>query len=92
MTKLKDGELLIGYRFSADAGAEIPTRIGAGATVVVEAIACAGPIFYRTLEVGGHATCRGCGSQSMVGRSDAVRRWAHRHRCGSGQRYDEQSA
>lgn len=91
--KFTDGEMLVGYRFNANEQdgrkRAIPVRVGAGETCVVEAIACAGPIFYEKLEVMGHAVCRGCWSQSLVGRSDAVSRWAHRHRCLTGNRHDE---
>lgn len=95
MIKFREGDMLVGYRFSANEqdGRErvIPARVGANNTCVVETIACSGPIFYKKFDKGGQAVCRGCGKSSPVGRSDAVSRWAHTHRCESGKRHDEQA-
>lgn len=90
--KFEDGTLLVGYRFHVELGNPIndPTRPGAGGTLVVDQMPVAGPIFYQALEAGGWAVCRGCRRTSgILKRSDAIRRWAHLHRCESGTRLDE---
>lgn len=103
MSTYKDGDLIVGFRFHCDMGTEADSvRQGIDGTIVVDQAACSGPIYYwqpteglsltRSDSSMGFAVCRGCRVMSgggRAGRSDAVRRWAHLHRCELGKRLDE---
>lgn len=101
-TKYKDGDMIVGYRFQAPDDLEGVVRAGVFPTVVVDQMAIAGPIYYwcpvptptnGRQKTTGWAVCRGCrkmsGGSGRGNRSDAVGRWAHKHRCESGKRLDE---
>lgn len=78
--------LLVGPRFQWGAGEKLDEvlRGGMGFTVVIDRIPVAGPIYaIEGLEDGNKmAQCHNCGKQSeLLDRSEAIRRWAHDHRC-----------
>ncbi len=85
----EDGAMLVGYRFH-DPEARLATMRAGINSMVVDQAACAGPIHFMDLGGAGIAVCRGCGGQSILyRRADAIRAWAHKHRCESGKRFDE---
>lgn len=83
---MRDGELIVGYRF---ANPQDTARCGVDGSMVLDQQVVSGPIYYWQPDPKikmGYGVCRGCrvmsgGSTPDKNRSDAVRRWAHRHRC-----------
>lgn len=84
--------VLIGTRFAAQSEVDIWSalnmRLGLGNTIVVDAEPVAGPIYVQTLEGNmKQPICAGCGGQGPLRkRMDAIKRWAHLHRCERGAR------